>query len=610
MKTLTPSPEQQEDVPQRATAWGDAPGGVDSGPTSASASDGAVGPEALTSILALDGGATLARLRSGRRTAWRVEAEQMVAATHWADLHRLPTPEPDEGDPVYGSVSDETAGLLGDHVTGTEGMTWGHDATGEGEGEGGGEGGPGGEGGGEGEQSRHQARAAGPGQPGIEGVLRFLGEGAYLVSEFAVTELATTLQMNETGARSYLGQALECRDRLPRIWRQVLAGVVPAWKARQIAKLTLPLNAAAAHFVDLSLHQVAGRIGIVRITRAVEAAVLRYDPDLAGERAEKGAERRGVWVGPDRGTIEDGEGRSGLRRVDALVDTPDAEAFELAVADVAAALGALGDDDPLPVRRAKAVGILADPQHALDVAAAARADPSVDPETGDARRRPRRRGPLAGRSLVIDLHLHLTPAAYGATPTTTHGTAPATGTAPGAGTGDVAAARSSDGVPACPVGPVVRDGDLGPISRAAMERWLTHLAPGAKVRVRPVLDLADDVAVDAHEVPQAIADQVDERDLVCQFPWCGRPARPSSTDRDHIEPYVPPDDGGPPGQTSGVRLARLCRYHHRVKTHGGWHYRRDPNGSLTWVSPHGQVYRVDRRGTSSIEIPGPEPDPD
>ena len=349
----------------------------------------------------------------------------MVAATHWADLHRLPTPEPDEGDPVYGSVSDETMRLLGDFVTGMEGMTWGHDAVGKAEGARRGRG--------EGERrarerSRHGAGATGPGQPGIEGVLRFLGEGAYLVPEFAVTELATTLQMNETGARSYLGQALECRDRLPCIWRQVLAGAVPAWKARQIAKLTLPLNAAAAHFVDLSLHQVAGRIGIVRITRAVEAAILRYDPDLAADRAEKSAERRGVWVGPDRGTIEDGEGRSGLTRVDALVDTPDAEAFELAVADVAAALGALGDDDPLPVRRAKAVGILADPQHALDVAAAAQADPAVDPETGASRRRPRRRGPVAGRSLVIDLHLHLTPA--GSDPrTTTHGAR--AGTAPG-----------------------------------------------------------------------------------------------------------------------------------------------------------------------------------
>ena len=211
--------------------------------------DDHVGSDPLTAVLDLDEADTLARLRAGRRTAWRVEAEQMVAATHWADLHRLPAPSGDDPDPVY----EATASLLDDYVTGTEGMTWGGDPEGEHE------------------RSRREERAVEPGQPGIEGVLRFLGEGAYLVPEFAVTELAATLQMNEAGARSYLGQALECRDRLPRIWRRVLAGAVPAWKARQIAELTLPLNAAAAHFVDLSLHQVAGRIGIVRITRAVEA---------------------------------------------------------------------------------------------------------------------------------------------------------------------------------------------------------------------------------------------------------------------------------------------------------------------------------------------------
>ncbi len=561
MKRTDPSPEQREDVPTRATDLADGrhtPARV--------TTDDRVGPDALSSILDLDGAGTLARIRAGRRTAWRVEAEQMVAATHWADLHRLPTPADDDDHPSFGSVSVETSRLLGDGVNGTEGMTWATTPAPASD-----------------DRGVPTAAGAGPGQPGIEGVLRFLGEGAYLVREFAVTELATTLSMNEAAARSYLGQALECRDRLPRIWTQVLTGAVPAWKARQIAKLTLPLNAAAARFVDLSLQHVAGRIGIVRITRAVEAAVLRYDPALAAEQAERAAERRGVWVGPDRGSIEDEDGRNGLTRIDALVDTPDAEAFELAVADIAAALHTLGDDDPLAVRRAKAVGILADPRHALDVASAAQTDPAVDPVTGTVRRRPRRRGPVAGRSLAVDLHLHLTPPRPGA---------------------------PSDAVRGCPVGPVVRDGDLHPISRAAMERWVTQLAPAAVVRVRPVLDLADERAVDAHEVPQAIADQVDERDLTCQFPWCGRPARPGTTDRDHIDPYVPPDEGGPPGQTSAARLARLCRYHHRVKTHGGWRYRRGPDGALTWVSPHGQRYRVDRLGTSRLEVPGPEPAPD
>ena len=541
MKKSEQSPDQREDVLRRATARAVAPS-----PEPGVVPDERVGPDALSSVLDLDGAETLARIRAGRRTAWRVEADQMVAATHWADLHRLPVPDDDDACPAYGSVSADTARLLGDGVNGTEGMTWATTPSGG--------------------AGTDPTAERGPGSAGHRGGAPVPGGGR--LPGPGVRRHRAGHHAGDDRARSPVlpGRALECRDRLPRIWAQVLAGAVPAWKARQIAQLTLPLNAAAAPFVDLSLHRVAGRIGIVRITRAVEAAILRHDPDLAEEQAARAAERRGVWVGPDRGSIEDADGRNGLARIDALVDTPDAEAFELAVADIAGALGTLGDDDPLPVRRAKAVGILADPRHALDVAVAAQTDPAVDPETGRARRRPRRRGPVTGRSMVIDLHLHLTPTECSDRSRRAEGTA-------GTGTGTT---------PTCPVGPVVRDGHLRPVSRAAAERWLSQLAPGAPIRVRPVLDLAGGVAVDAHEVPQAIADQVDERDLTCQFPWCGRPARPGTTDRDHIEPYVPPDEGGPPGQTSAPRLARLCRYHHRVKTHGGWRYRRDPDDGLTW----------------------------
>ena len=57
------------------------------------------------------------------------------------------------------------------------------------------------------------------------------------------------------------------------------------------------------------------------------------------------------------------------------------------------------------------------------------------------------------------------------------------------------------------------------------------------------------------------------------------------------------DHGGPPGQTATVNLARLCRFHHRVKTHSEWDYRREPDGSLTWTSPLDRTYTVDHHGT-------------
>ena len=80
------------------------------------------------------------------------------------------------------------------------------------------------------------------------------------------------------------------------------------------------------------------------------------------------------------------------------------------------------------------------------------------------------------------------------------------------------------------------------------------------------------------------------RDGHCVFPGCAVDAR--SCDLDHIEAYVPPDDGGPPGQTSLANLACLCRRHHRLKTFTAWTYQRAPDDSYVWVSPHGTTFTV------------------
>src|SRR5919206_472256 len=73
------------------------------------------------------------------------------------------------------------------------------------------------------------------GLAGLEGELRLAGQGAFRVAEFAVAELAAALGLSEPAARGYVGQAVELRDRLPRCWEQVMAGRLPAWKARRIA---------------------------------------------------------------------------------------------------------------------------------------------------------------------------------------------------------------------------------------------------------------------------------------------------------------------------------------------------------------------------------------
>ncbi|HET6562786.1 MAG TPA: hypothetical protein VFG72_12985, partial [Marmoricola sp.] len=67
---------------------------------------------------------------------------------------------------------------------------------------------------------------------GREGELRLAGQGGFAVCEFAVCELAAALGISEAAGRAYVGQAVELRDRLPRLWGRVMVGQVPAWKAR------------------------------------------------------------------------------------------------------------------------------------------------------------------------------------------------------------------------------------------------------------------------------------------------------------------------------------------------------------------------------------------
>ena len=90
---------------------------------------------------------------------------------------------------------------------------------------------------------------------------------------------------------------------------------------------------------------------------------------------------------------------------------------------------------------------------------------------------------------------------------------------------------------------------LGPATLDLISTWLHD----SKATIQPVLDLNRTDAVDRHDPPLWMREQVILRDRHCVFPWCGRDAR--TCDLDHIIPYVPPDEGGPPGQTNPQNLA-------------------------------------------------------
>ncbi|QIK65432.1 DUF222 domain-containing protein [Nocardioides sp. HDW12B] len=492
-------------------------------------------------VLGLDAADALGWVVGQRRAQDLAAARELRGVAHWADLHRVGRADIAQG--LIGAAHQDVS----DSLVGRDGFV--------------------------------KASAA---AQGVEGVLRSAGEGAFMVEEYAVSELATALGLGEAAGRAYVGQAVELRDRLPRCWAQVMGGALPAWKARRIAERTIPLEAATADAVDASLAPFAGRLSVGRIDRAVDAATLRLEPELAAERDAAAAEKRGVWF-EDR--------LDGTTDLAALLDTPDAHALDHALDAVATTLGALGDGDRREVRRARALGVLADPQYSLDLDRAAEQLAQQRDEVAGIQRRP-----VRPTRLVPTLHLHL------------HLDALRTlVTSGGAESGSDAArtAPSGDAEIADDVADLIRVDRaglrLGARTTATLERWLAGLTPGARLTVIPVVDQTAEIAVDSYEIPPRLRRQVVERDATCTFPWCGNAGR---HDLDHLEPWRPPDEGGPPDQTRTSNLSRLCRFHHRLKTNGDWTVERDPvTGHLTWTSPLGRRYLVTPSGTTALDLP-------
>jgi hypothetical protein len=252
-----------------------------------------------------------------------------------------------------------------------------------------------------------------------------------------------------------------------------------------------------------------------------------------------------------------------------IADTPDALAFDDTITAVASTLGALGDPDPLDIRRARAVGILADPQKSLNLLTRDTTD-GATPKTA------------AGIGKVrATLHLHLDPYALHAL------------------TGDPTT-RGKDTVGVAAGSPVATEERYGALTLDLVKTWLDR---ADQITLRPVLHThattADGASTSAagYTVPPVMAEQVRLRDHTCVFPHCTRPAR--NCDLDHITAYDPDPEPEDPvqdpvtGRTHPDNLAPLCRRHHRIKTHGRWRYQRNPDGSYTWTSPTGRTYTVD-----------------
>ena len=100
------------------------------------------------------------------------------------------------------------------------------------------------------------------------------------------------------------------------------------------------------------------------------------------------------------------------------------------------------------------------------------------------------------------------------------------------------------------------------------------------------------VPVDAYQHTRAMSELTTCRTPYEVFPFGTLTAR--RADNDHPVPYVP---DGPPGQTSLENIAKLSRFHHRLKTNGHWILRHPDPGTYWWRTPHGHWFLIDPDGT-------------
>ncbi|CAI9417571.1 HNH endonuclease signature motif containing protein [Nocardioides sp. T2.26MG-1] len=354
---------------------------------------------------------------------------------------------------------------------------------------------------------------------GTEGELAIAGPGAPLVAEFCVADFALAVGMSTDAGRSYLGDAVEVRHRLPRLWARVVAGAVPVWRARRIAAHTRSLPAEGADHVDRHLAPLAHRLSWAQLERTVEAARATFDPIEAEHRRLLAADGRFCDVDTTQVSLD------GTMAVRGELDLADALDLDHALTTGAQQLADLGCTEPLDVRRAMAAGALA------------RGDLMLQPETTTEPERPRQKPARRGRELVI--YTHLSEGALAGVENT----------------------RSQ-------------------VLVAQVAGWCaTATGP---VTLRPVLDLTEHLEVPGYTTSPRLREQVLLTHPTCVFPGCCRPSR--GCDLDHAIAWA---DGGP---TCSCNLVPLCRFHHRLKTHGGWILQRTGHRIFTWTSPHGRTY--------------------
>ncbi|MEZ0578831.1 hypothetical protein [Nocardioides sp. MH1] len=394
----------------------------------------------------------------------------------------------------------------------------------------------------------HSEEPASSHSPGRDRLIQLGGEGTPHVQELCWGEPAVARFITVSAMKRLAADSLDLRHRMPILWAAVQDLRLPAWVACKVASMSRGLSLEAVGLVDVAVAAAVDE-SPTRILRIAEAKVIEADIEAHRARLAEEAAKLGVQVSRPRtgDAIDPVDGQPGALKVSCKLPTGVALGFEATVGDLADKLEeALTPEQRETVTRgeleAQAVELLSNPH-----AAAAFLDGGTEPD--DLPKRPKR--PATVYVFLSDLVL--------------------SAAVPGVG--------RVEGI-----GPVLLD-------------QLCELLKHRDVKLQPVIDLNDSQSVNAYEHPTLVKTRTLLRMLGEVFPHSSNTGY-RRLDHDHAEPYVPPDRGGPPGQTGDRNVAPMTRGNHRIKTHvPGVDLVQLDLGVYRWATPHGLGRLVTRTGT-------------
>ncbi|MGI8645214.1 MAG: HNH endonuclease signature motif containing protein [Nocardioides sp.] len=163
---------------------------------------------------------------------------------------------------------------------------------------------------------------------------------------------AAAIGVSTAAGEAMIRDALTLRHRLPRVWARLVAGELPAWRARRIARAVYAQPGDVADWLDETLAPLADRVGAITVDRLLDEAMLLLHPEER-ELAQFAA------LDARHATLhEDSINHTGVAEMTLRGDWKDLSDFDATLAELAALLD-LGES--LDVRRSRAVGVLADP---------------------------------------------------------------------------------------------------------------------------------------------------------------------------------------------------------------------------------------------------------